>query len=329
MISGALSRKAKELAEQGRAFVVATVVRVTHPTSANPGNAAIVTDDGAIDGFVGGVCAQHSVRLYSLRAIENGEPVLLRILPGPAKSPAGDSADPAQTVEVADEDGTVTVSNPCLSGGAIEVFLEPVLPAPRVLLAGDSPIVSALRRIGPELGLSLVHASDGGVVPTQGDLGLVVAAHGRDELGVLRAGLEAGLPYVGLVASRKRGAAVLDQLREAGVSNELLALLETPAGLDIGARSAAEIALSILARIVEVRRRSSRAAATPHPEARPVTAVDPVCGMTIVFAADTPSLETSAGTVYFCCMGCKLTFEEGVSLRDSLAGSLSEPGGPG
>jgi xanthine dehydrogenase accessory factor len=316
MISGALSRKAKELADQGQAFVVATVVRVEHPTSVKPGNAAIVGGDGAIDGFVGGVCAQHSVRLYSLRAIENGEPVLLRILPDPAAgSGSGDDGvavdeDPSRTVEVSDVEGTVTVSNPCLSGGAIEVFLEPVLPAPRVLLAGDSPIVSALRRIGPELGLSLVNASDGGVVPTQGDLGLVVAAHGRDELGVLRAGLEAGLPYVGLVASRKRGTAVLDQLREAGVGDELLVLLETPAGLDIGARSAAEIALSILARIVEVRRRSSRAAATPHPDARPVTAVDPVCGMTIVVAADTPSLDTSAGTVYFCCMGCKLTFEE-------------------
>jgi xanthine dehydrogenase accessory factor len=321
MISGALSRKAKELADQGQAFVVATVVRVEHPTSVKPGNAALVGGDGVIDGFVGGVCAQHSVRMYSLRAIENGEPVLLRILPDPASGGSGSGSgsgddgvavdeDPSRTVEVSDLEGTVTVSNPCLSGGAIEVFLEPVLPAPRVLLAGDSPIVSALRRIGPELGLSLVSASDGGVVPTQGDLGLVVAAHGRDELGVLRAGLEAGLPYVGLVASRKRGAAVLDQLREAGVSDELLALLETPAGLDIGARSAAEIGLSILARIVEVRRRSSRAAATPHPEARPVTAVDPVCGMTIVVVADTPSLETSAGTVYFCCMGCKLTFEE-------------------
>jgi xanthine dehydrogenase accessory factor len=320
MISGALSRTAKELADQGQAFVVATVVRVEHPTSVKPGNAALVRDDGAIDGFVGGVCAQHSVRLYSLRAIETGEPVLLRILPdagsGSGSGDDGDSddgpvaEDPSRTVEVSDVEGTVTVSNPCLSGGAIEVFLEPVLPAPRVLLAGDSPIVSALRRIGPELGLSLVSASDGGVVPTQGDLGLVVAAHGRDELGVLRAGLEAGLPYVGLVASRKRGAAVLDQLREAGVSDELLALLETPAGLDIGARSAAEIALSILARIVEVRRRSSHAAANTHPQARPITAVDPVCGMTIVVADDTPSLETSTGTVYFCCMGCKLTFEE-------------------
>ena len=196
------------------------------------------------------------------RAIETGKPLLLRILPDGAESPGGDATiawrrfreDPAQTEEVSNEDGTVTVQNPCLSGGAIEVFLEPVLPAPRVLLAGDSPIVAALQRIGPELGLAIV----GGDAPAAGDLGLVVAAHGRDELGVLRAGLEAGVPYVGLVASRKRGAAVLDQLREVGVAEDLLARIETPAGLDIGARTAAEIALSILARIVEVRRHPPR-----------------------------------------------------------------------
>ena len=314
VISGALSRKAKELAEQGQAFVVATVVRVEHPTSVKPGSAALVSDDGAIDGFVGGVCAQHSARLYSLRAIETGEPLLLPILPDAATGSDSEDGrageDPSRTMEVSDEEGTVTVSNPCLSGGTIEVFLEPVLPAPRVLLAGDSPIVAALRRIGPELGLSLVITSDGGVVPAHGDLGLVVAAHGRDELGILRAGLEAGLPYVGLVASRKRGGAVVDQLRDAGVCDQLLARLETPAGLDIGARSAAEIALSILARIVEVRRLSSHARTTQNLGARPITAVDPVCGMTIVIADDTPALERNSRTVYFCCMGCKLTFEE-------------------
>jgi xanthine dehydrogenase accessory factor len=318
MISAALTRTAKELAEQGSAFVVATVVRVQQPTSVKPGNAALIHDDGTIEGFVGGVCAQHSVRLYSLRALETGDPLLLRILPDQADrsdAHAGDMVreeDPSLTEEVSDEGGTVTVQNPCLSGGAIEVFLEPVLPPPRVLLAGDSPIVAALQRIGPELGLSLVAGTDRSgrtVSPEAGDLGLVVAAHGRDELDVLRAGLEAGLPYVGLVASHKRGAAVVDQLREAGVGEEELRALETPAGFDIGARSASEIAVSILARLVEVRRRTvvpPRTAAA----ARPVTAVDPICGMTIVVADDTPSVEHGGETIYFCCMGCKLNFEE-------------------
>ncbi len=148
-----------------------------------------------------------------------------------------------------------------------------------------------------------------GDAPSSGDLGLVVAAHGRDELGILRAALEAGIPYVGLVASRKRGAAVLDQLREAGVPPDRLASIETPAGLDIGARTAAEIAVSILARIIETRRHEG-AGASSAPTVRPNTAVDPICGMTIVVGADTPSLEHAGGTIYFCCMGCKLKFQE-------------------
>ncbi len=305
MISGTLTRTARELTEHGSPFVIATVVRVQRPTSVEPGNAALVRSDGAIEGFVGGVCAQHSVRLYSLQAIETGRPLLLRILPeGPG--PGADSAeeeDPERTEEVSNEDGTVTVQNPCLSGGAIEVFLEPVLPAPRVLVAGDSPIVAALRRIGPELGLAMV----AGDQPAAGDLGLIVAAHGRDELGVLRAGLESGVPYVGLVASRKRGSSVIDQLRELGVAEEQIARVETPAGLDISARTAAEIALSILARIVEVRRRESTPAAVLE---RPNTALDPICGMTVVVGADTPSLTHAGQTIYFCCLGCKLKFEE-------------------
>ncbi len=308
MISSALTRTAHELSEKGSPYVVATVVRVERPTSVTPGDAALIHDDGTIEGFVGGVCAQHSVRLYSLQAMESGMPLLLRIRPD-ADSPVEDEEDasrdedPSLTEEVGREDGTVTVQNPCLSGGALEVFLEPVVPMPRVVLAGDSPIVSALGRLGGELGLAIASGGE----PSVGDLALVVAAHGRDELAVLRAGLEAGVPYIGLVASRKRGAAVIGQLRDLGVDPELLEQIDTPAGIDIGAQSAAEIAVSILARLVEVRRREAIVVA---PRARPETAVDPICGMTVVVGADTPSLIHAGQPMYFCCLGCKLTFEE-------------------
>ncbi len=323
MISVALTRRVNELAEQGSAFVIATVVRVQRPTSVQPGNVALVRSDGTIEGFVGGVCAQHSVRLYSLKAIESGQPLLLRILPDRRVDDSGATVDdPAHMREISFEEGTVTVSNPCLSGGAIEAFLEPVLPAPRVLVAGDSPIVGALERLGSEVGLVFAPAGAGGrggspsaggraagVAPSRGDLAVVVAAHGRDELGIVRAALEAGLPYVGLVASRKRGAAVLAQLREAGVAEHLLERLDTPAGIDIGARTAAEIALSIIARIVEVRRRAAPVARLDA-GSRPITAVDPVCGMTVVVAGDTPSLVRAGETIYFCCTGCMLKYEE-------------------
>jgi xanthine dehydrogenase accessory factor len=244
VIGEALTRRVQELAAEGSPFAVATVVRVERPASVHPGSAGIVQIDGTIEGFIGGHCAQHSVRLHALEAIESGLPLLLRVVPdGPE--------------EAVREEGAVTVTNHCLSGGAIEVFLEPVLPAPRVLVAGDSPIVAALEALGPEVGLKIVAAhaiKDGVLVPAAGDLALVVAAHGSDELGTLRAGLEAGVRWIGLVASRKRGAAVIDELRADGVADELLDRVETPAGLDIGARTPAEVALSILARIVEVRR---------------------------------------------------------------------------
>ena len=119
---------------------------------------------------------------------------------------------------------------------------------------------------------------------------------------MLRAALENGVPYVGLVASTKRGAAVRDELRSEGVADDLLEAIETPAGIDIGARTPAEIALSILARIVAVRRSAAVQA--------PASAVDPVCGMTVAVTTDTPSLEYGGETVYFCCTGCRRKFEE-------------------
>ncbi len=184
------------------------------------------------------------MRAYSLKALETGEAVLLRILP---------FAEEGEIV-AAPEDGAVTVQNPCLSGGLIEVFLEPVLPAPRVLVVGDTPIAGAILRIGGELGLDLVELAGERLEPGPHDLALVVAGHGRDELHTLRVGLEAGLPYVGLVASPKRGTGVLGELRSDGVSEDDLARIDVPAGIDIGARTPSEIALSILARIVAVRR---------------------------------------------------------------------------
>jgi xanthine dehydrogenase accessory factor len=228
---------------------------------------------------------------------------LLRILPF------------AEEAEVAGEEGTVTVQNPCLSGGAIEVFLEPVLPAPRVLVVGDTPIAEAVLRIGAEIGFDAVSVVGDGLAPRAGDLALVVAAHGRDELHTLRLGLECGMPYVGLVASRKRGDGVLAELRGDGVPDELLARIDVPAGLDIGARTPGEIALSILAQIVAVRhdghppvRAAAPAAAAPGAAAAPALAVDPICGMTVAAVASTPSVQHDGETVYFCCDGCKAKF---------------------
>jgi xanthine dehydrogenase accessory factor len=312
MMTAAVSRRAQELAAQGAAFVTATVVRAQRPTSVKAGDVALVLGDGTIEGFVGGVCAQQGVRVYALKAIETEEALLLRIVPD---GPIGEN--PGTGEEIAIEEGAVTTQNPCLSGGAIEIFLEPVLPAPRVLLVGDTPIAAAVRSLGTELGLDLVAVEGGTPDPSPGDLALVVAAHGRDELHTLRRGLETGVPYVGLVASPKRGAGVIADLRADGVPDEHLELIDVPAGIDIGARTPSEIALSILATIVAVRR-GKRAAAPDHarvpatasaPSSTPPLAVDPICGMTVAAVADTPSVEYDGETVYFCCEGCRAKFQ--------------------
>src|SRR5690606_1041246 len=149
-------------------FVSATVVRAQCPTSARPGDAAIVLADGSIEGFVGGQCAEGSVRTAALDVLSSGEAVLLRILPDAAE-------------EVPDAPGARTVVNECLSGGAIEVFLEPRLPAPILQVVGTSPIAAALAELAPRLGF--VVATD---PPAEPPTAVVVATHGRHELETIR-----------------------------------------------------------------------------------------------------------------------------------------------
>jgi xanthine dehydrogenase accessory factor len=310
MMSRALSRRAEELAAQGTPYVTATVVRAQRPTSVKAGDVALVLGDGTIEGFVGGVCAQQSVRVYSFKSLETEEALLLRIVPD---GPIGE--DPNTGQEVSIEDGAATAQNPCLSGGAMEIFLEPVLPAPRILVVGDTPIAAAVLALAAELGLAPVAVEGGDPEPTSGDLALVVAAHGRDELHTLRRALESGTPYVGLVASRKRGEGVLGELRADGVTEEQLDLIDVPAGIDIGGRTPAEIALSILATVIAVRR--GKQTTQPVREVRPAPmasnsktplAIDPICGMTVAAVEGTPSVMYEGETVYFCCDGCATTF---------------------
>jgi xanthine dehydrogenase accessory factor len=289
MIKGDLLTRVARLLAAREPFVQATVVRAAAPTSVRPGDAALVLADGTIEGFVGGVCAEASVRLHAARAMETGETILLRLVPGVAGGSDAPEGDPIA------QDGVVVVNNPCLSGGALEIFLEPRTPAPRVVVLGDTPVAAALADLAPRVGLA-VEPGD----PDGGDLALVVASHGRDEEAVLERGLREGVPYVGLVASRRRGAAVLAAL---DVDDELRARVRTPAGLDIGAYTAEEIALSILAEIVSVRRRR-----LSLPAPAPATAVDPVCGMEILVTDATPRIEHDGACLYFCCAACRATF---------------------
>jgi xanthine dehydrogenase accessory factor len=234
--------------------------------------------------------------------------VLLRITPGPGPDPDAGPTPP----------GLVVVDNPCLSGGTLEIFLEAVVPPALVHVFGESPIARALVEVATAAGYQARATADPADPVPADATGVVVASHGHDEEPVLRAGLAAGVPYLALVASPKRGAAVLAEL---GLSAAEAARVSTPAGMDIGARTPGEVAVSILAELVYTRGaapaptgppESQEPAApaqpgTPSASSAP-TEVDPVCGMSVAAVPASLSLEHAGRTWYFCAAGCRRAF---------------------
>ncbi|HEY8764390.1 MAG TPA: XdhC family protein, partial [Solirubrobacteraceae bacterium] len=217
--------------------------------------------------------------------------LLLRLVPED-----DEGSDLAETGE-----GAVVERNPCLSGGSLEIFLEPHLPAARLVIIGDSPIAHALERVGEAAGYDcrLTGPGEGDAVAAGGAAAVVVSSHGSGEEAALAAALIAGVPYVALVASDKRGAAVRAELE---VPDELRPQLHTPAGLAIGAESPEEVAISILAELVALQHSG------PSPSlarAMNVVAIDPVCGMQVAVSEATPQLLVGGEPVYFCCEGCR------------------------
>lgn len=272
-------------------FVRATVVRAQEPTSAHPGDEAVVLADGTVEGFVGGQCAVGSVRTAALEVLESGTSLLLRVLP-------------EQEAAFPSAPGASVVVNPCLSGGALEIFLQPQLPSPVLYVAGASPTAEALATLAAPLGFEVVRDIGGG--SPAGAVAAVVATHGGDEPSAVRAALDAGVGYVGLVCSHRRGEALLAEL---ALDDQHRARVHPHAGLDIGARSPAEVALAILADVVRGMRLEGLTA-PGTPEARPATAVDPVCGMTVTVTADAPHTVVAGSEYWFCSAGCLARFEE-------------------
>jgi xanthine dehydrogenase accessory factor len=322
--------RASELAAAGKPFAFATVVAVKRPTSARPGAHGIVHPDGSIEGWVGGSCAQPVVVREALRALSDGQPRLLRL----------SKNAPAEGVRA---DGVVDVVMTCHSGGTLEIAVEPVLPAPALWIAGTTPIAGALASIGAAAGfrVTVIDAvADAEAFPAaervlqDGDLRrldpdtspyVVVATQGQWDEEALAAALRRDAAYVGLVASPTRAAAVRLWLREEnGLAEERLAALRAPAGMDIGAETAEEVAVSILAELVQVRRGRAAFVASPGPAAlageptaafgaplaapSEIVTLDPVCGMT-VDPAHARHLAEHDGIIYaFCSIGCRTRF---------------------
>jgi xanthine dehydrogenase accessory factor len=301
---------AADLQRRGEPFALATVVRCEAPTSAKPGAKALVRADGTVSGWVGGACAEPVVVREALAAIEDGRPRLIGLIGESAHGP-GRSAGPGRTP------GMVEYPMTCHSGGTLEIYVEPYLPKPLLILVGHGPVIEALARFGAaaEYVVQTLGADDAAALLGRAGVArhasVVVATHADSDENALQRILATDAGYVSLVASRRRAAAILDRLREAGVGLERLARLKAPAGLDIGAESPDEIAVSILAEIIQHRRTTKPSAPveTPAHVEPAATAIDPICGMTVDIATAEHRSQTAAGVVYFCCGHCKTSFD--------------------
>ena len=315
------------LRREGQSFVLATVVARRAPVSAHLGDRAIVFADGRMEGFVGGACSREIIRRQALEALATRCSRLVSIRPD-----AGDAAE--STGE------HVVVPMTCVSEGAIDVYVEPFVQPRRLVVVGATPVAESLTRLARSMNYDVVRAVDArelrdiereaatlGVtvvtldaleailresVPGSPDLSAVVVSQGHYDEEALESILTCGVPYVGLVASRTRGAAVRALLEDRGVPG--VATIRNPAGLDLGARTPPEVALSILAEIVQARPSGVRAAAATPAVASPVaapapeTAVDPVCGMSVTIASARQTAEVDGVVYYFCCANCRAKF---------------------
>ena len=299
--------KVSELIAEGERFAVATVVRCEAPTSGKPGDKAIIFADGKIWGWIGGGCAQPVIAAEARKALADGQPRLVRISP---------SADRA-------EEGIVDYSMTCHSGGSMDIYIEPVLARLRLLILGRSPVAQTLARLGAAIDYSVTVVAAEADAENFADVNLiarqdfnlddlkvtaetcvVVSTQGEGDEEALERALKSDAAYVGFVASKTKAQKIFEYLREKGIPSQRLDAVRAPAGLNIGARTPAEIAASILAEIVEFRAQHRPAVAAQVVEAR-----DPICGMTVETTKARYKSEHDGAVFYFCCAGCKETFD--------------------
>ena len=307
-------QRAAELEVANEPFVLATVVRVDRPVSARPGDRAVVTPEGKLAGWVGGSCSEPIVIREALAALSDGAPRLVRI------RPPGAPPGPAQA-------GVVVEVTACESEGGLDVFVEPRLAVPQLVVIGSSPIARTIAELARTVGYRVRAAleSPSERVPGASDQmnlrelaqttlraedAVVVATMNRYDDDGVEAALATGAGYVGLVASRPRTEKLLALLRSRGIAQEALGRVHGPAGFDLGPSSQPEIALAILAEAVSERHRV-KAELTEEfcePALLPATAIDPICGMTVAITPDVISAEFEDVSYYFCAPGCRKAF---------------------
>jgi xanthine dehydrogenase accessory factor len=313
-----------ELTRRGEPFALATVVWRQSPSSSQPGARAIITAGGELHGWIGGACAEPVVIREAQHVMAEGTARLL-LLGTPEQFGA------------AVPDGMTVIPISCQSEGALEIYIEPVLPVPHLVIVGDSPMTRTLASLAGALGwrADLVRGPDFTPETADGRSMIVVATQGHDDEDVLERAVAARPAYLGLVGSRRRGATVLGYLADRGVPRDQLDRVRVPAGLDLGRTTHQEIAVAILAELVQLRASGALASDTPasgtlagphgrgpgtesarqagpegaQPATRPALVTDPVCGMTV--SADSSRPVRYEGTdYYFCCAGCRQAFEQ-------------------
>jgi xanthine dehydrogenase accessory factor len=314
-----LLKLAAELAARGEPFVLAVVVRREPASSAQQGNMAVVTQDGALHGWLGGSCIQPTVEREARQALEEGRPRLISLSPEPAQET---------------RPGVVVHPMTCHSGGTVDIYLEPVRPAPRLLVFGLAPTAQALCGVGKAMGwavdavdpdaeraafpaadrvLAALSPEDPLTSPRvrAAEVFAVVSTMGQRDEEALLAAIALEPAYLGVVASRRRFAEIRELLAAKGLKPGALERIRNPAGLDLGAKLPEEIALSILAEIVRLKRTAEaqpRPARAAPPEPAKETAIDPICGMTVVVAKARHTAELGGRTWYFCNARCRERF---------------------
>src|SRR5450755_210180 len=313
-------QEASDLARRGEPFALANVVWRQGPSSSQSGSRAIITAEGELHGWIGGACAEPVVIREAQRVMAEGTAKLL-LLGTPEQFGA------------AVPDGMTVVPISCQSEGALEVYIEPVLPAPSLVVIGHSPMAHKLAELARAIGwqATLVAGEDFSTAAAGRSSMVVVATQGHGDEEILEQAVAARPAYLGLVGSARRGAAVLGYLADRGVPADQLDRVRVPAGLDLGPTSHQEIAVAILAELVQVRASGALAAAAgagtsgraaldrqAGPQhvavaavAAPADAVDPVCGMTVAAGPSSHPLEHEGVTYYFCQPGCRRKFESG------------------
>jgi len=317
--------QALHLRSEEQPFVLATVVAYKSPQSAKPGSKAIIRSDGTVTGWVGGGCVQPIVLREAKKVLETGKPKLLSISPESAHD---------------DWKGVESYRMSCEGGGSLEIYLEPVMPKPELLIVGRSPVAQTMSELGRLLDFKVIVADpkitkeafpaanlliddlEAVRAHVNETTFVVVATLGNGDEEGLQAVVGTSPRYLGLVASRKKANALFEYLRGKGATDDQIAVVKCPSGLELGGETLPEIALSVMAEITLVRR-----AASKEPVAVPITpvaalseATDPICGMTVEVKTARYTSVVSDKTYYFCCIRCKETFDAGRPENKAHAG---------